>query len=253
MKVQKNGFVSKIILGLLLICSLPLTAQTINTKQLNLIVTYPDSVIKLTAYNGDKQVKVKDNCLYYWYANNQVHCNKAGYSGKLLDGTYSVFDRAQKLIAAGTYKMGRKDGVWKYWYTNGQLKTVEEWSNGSIENKKLFSSAGDLQQYIPYKNGLIHGKVNSFEKDSTIVTKYKKGEIVTPKPKKAKKFKEKMTKHGKKSNKKEAKSVDKKTGKEKASCKYCKKLKTIFKKKEKNSSEKKETVKTSKEKRKVKE
>lgn len=186
MEVKKNGFVSKLILGLILLCGLPLTAQTVNTKQLNLIVTYPDSVIKLTAYNGDKQVKVKDNCLYYWYANNQVHCNKAGYSGKLLDGTYTVFDRSQKLIAAGNYKMGRKDGVWKYWYTNGQLKTVEEWSNGSIENKKLFISAGGLQQCIPYKNGLIHGKVKSFEKDSTIVTKYKKGEIVIPKIKKEK-------------------------------------------------------------------
>ena len=59
-----------------------------------------------------------------------VNRNESDRSGLALeDGTYKEYSDSV-LVARGKYKNGKPDGIWTYWYTNGQMKAEGHYKNG---------------------------------------------------------------------------------------------------------------------------
>lgn len=82
-------------------------------------------------------ISVKANLQYYWYSANMIHDTQGGYSGRLLNGLYSVFYLNKNLKEQGNFKKGLKDGTWKTWKEDGSLSATAIWERGvEIKGKK---------------------------------------------------------------------------------------------------------------------
>ncbi|MGB3590198.1 MAG: hypothetical protein WBA16_00800 [Nonlabens sp.] len=57
---------------------------------------------------------------------------QASYVNGIVDGAFSKYHRDGKLKEQGTYKMMRKNGVWKYYDQKGMLQRTETYQNGSM-------------------------------------------------------------------------------------------------------------------------
>lgn len=74
--------------------------------------------------------ELKNNLQYHWYSNDLLGANYGGFNGYLLNGYYKKLNLKGNLIEQGSFSDGLKDGVWKYWYANGNLKRLEKWVKG---------------------------------------------------------------------------------------------------------------------------
>jgi hypothetical protein len=81
------------------------------------------------------QNELKNNLQYHWYLSDKFGSNYGGYNGYLLNGIYKKVDLKGNLLEQGIFSYGLKDGVWKYWYPNGDLKRVEMWGKGILSSK----------------------------------------------------------------------------------------------------------------------
>lgn len=84
----------------------------------------------------------------------------------------------------GEYKLGKKEGIHKEWYDDGQLKSVEEWKEFKIISKSFYHDNGQLwyksndDEYKEYydngqiaktsqkKNGKLFGTHKTFYKSN---------------------------------------------------------------------------------------
>lgn len=90
--------------------------------------------------------------LYFWYQNESIHKNKGGYSGFLLHGVYEQFNQFSNMLCQGSFSIGCKVGNWKYWYANGQLKCLEQWTKGKRNGLfRYYSAEGDIDSIVSYK------------------------------------------------------------------------------------------------------
>jgi antitoxin component YwqK of YwqJK toxin-antitoxin module len=115
-----------------------------------------DSVVHFKILVETESVKLDNNLIYYWHNKGQICSNQGGYAGELLHGEYLVFNLDKKLITKGNLKEGLRIGVWKSWYENGNLKSVHEYSNGTLNGKsEFYSPQGKLNASYQYKKGEV--------------------------------------------------------------------------------------------------
>ena len=69
-----------------------------------IVITSADSIVYANAL---MEVPKRHNTdiakNYYWYASNKISTNKGGYSGKLLDGSFEVYDVHGNLLKQGFF------------------------------------------------------------------------------------------------------------------------------------------------------
>jgi hypothetical protein len=185
MDKQKNGFINKIMLATFfagIFCNVFGTNFYEDKKEMEIVVTSIDSILKVHISTENKQIKTKVNNIYYWYAANHVFNNQGGYSGKLLIGEYRVFGKKGELLTFGNFKNGLKHGDWKYWNYNGQILKQESWRKGELNGTICeYTPEGKLYKRTSYRHGLKNGKEELFKADTVLVKKYKNGEIQIPK------------------------------------------------------------------------
>jgi hypothetical protein len=80
---------------------------------------------------------------YYWYDNGNIRITQSGIFGYPLHGKYTVYDLEENILLSGSFETGLKNGEWKYWYKNGNLKRVETFKKGEmIAEPELFDING---------------------------------------------------------------------------------------------------------------
>lgn len=146
------------------------------------VISSEDSVIRANILIMPVELKLEDELFYYWYNKGQINRNMGGYSGDLLSGDYLVFDNNKNMITRGAFYYGLKDGTWKYWYHDGNIKRIENWEMGRLDGEiKIYNKSRGILKTVYYKDGLkIDPKIQkqeilkiklSKEKSDTTVTK----------------------------------------------------------------------------------
>ncbi len=201
-----------------------------------------------------KQSSFNANKMYYWFKSGEIHSSVASAGGFVLHSDYTKYYRSNQLAEKGSFNYGLKNGLWKDWYTNGQLKQIVGWKNG-VKNGKFatYDSIGNATQKGAYNNNIKTGAWIDLKTNDTIV--YKKGEVFNPETEKESFFKRlfkkkdstKTKKANPKTQKKKAstkKSSKKKSSSKKATAKQPKKegfFKRLFKKKDKTTTTRKKS------------
>lgn len=139
--------------------------RDINYRPLN-IRTIKDSLqmIYFSLYTGEKPIMAKDNCRYYWFANNRIQQSVGDYSGHLLHGTYSIFTSGGALHEKGVFKYGLKTDTWTEWEPSGDIKYRIKYSKGEVKdtvktswtNKKLTRNNDKEIDSRPDTTNLLH-------------------------------------------------------------------------------------------------
>ena len=112
-------------------------------REINL--NYNDSSINFYVNTLDPRWKPKQGLRYYWYSMEKINSNIGGFSGKLLQGQYTVYDNDNNMLTQGSFNNGLKDGTWNTWYSNGKLKFTCRWKNGIIKDGCLcFDQSGNI-------------------------------------------------------------------------------------------------------------
>ncbi len=119
---------------------------------------------------SNKDIKHKKQNTYFWYQLNKIHSNVGGSHGKVLHGSYLKKEiKSNQLIENGFFKNGLKDGMWKEWYLNGNLNTIENWDKGTLQGKFIsFNKDGSPLWKGKYNNGKKTGSWINFQKGDTI-------------------------------------------------------------------------------------
>lgn len=171
-----------IILLILVILNVDVEAQANkkNYRTRMIVVNYPDSIIKTNVLLDKIDIELNNTTIYYWSAYGEIHANKGGYSGQLLCGSYQVFDVDNNLITQGAIQNGVKNGSWKSWYNNGEIKSLEIWKKGVLEGKQIsYTQLGDLKSIQNFRKGKRHGLQEYFRSGQLVeVKKYTRGRFV---------------------------------------------------------------------------
>jgi uncharacterized protein len=106
-----------------------------------------------------------------WYNNtNQLTSIGRMESDKRLGPWLFFFSNGERQ-AEGMYNdAGVKSGVWKYYYDNGKVKSVENYENGEVT---VFSEKGNKGEYFFLKDNAIHGDVTLYYDNGPIKEKLK--------------------------------------------------------------------------------
>jgi len=148
----------------------------VNTDIRSIVLNCPDSTIKFEILNTDKSFKIDDELIYYWYSTDKINTNRGGINGKPLHGFYHVTSKKGGLLVQGIYKLGLKDGKWKYWYSDGELKKVEIWKKGKLNGTQInYTCSGKVENELNYTAGLLNGKCYYHIADTVITKEYKNG------------------------------------------------------------------------------
>lgn len=153
-------------------------------KTRELFLNFPDSMLKLNILAKPFQAKRLHNEIYYWYSSEMIFCNRGSFSGSLLHGRYCVYDKKKRLIQEGHFHYGLKEGIWKSWYENGELKSSVTWKKGSKYGEAVYyDKYGKMQQRANYKNDFLNGLFTYYKGKEEINVRYKKGIEIKKKPK----------------------------------------------------------------------
>lgn len=123
---------------------------------------------------------VKQDLYYHWYNANMIHVTQGGYSGKLLNGTYTELYLNKNVKVQGSFKNGLMHNTWKTWNINGLLINVYNWDEGIMNGEfRLYDGKGKVLEKGTYKKGRLNGLVRTYsEPDSVKVVNYADGKIV---------------------------------------------------------------------------
>ncbi len=106
-----------------------------------------------------KEIKPNLDDYYYTVINRKVYKTRGGYTGKLLHGEYMEQYITGELLTKGTFFLGRKDGVWKVWFPNGELKEVITWKKGGKDGEfREYNNIGELLEKGKFHNGSMNVK-----------------------------------------------------------------------------------------------
>lgn len=91
---------------------------------------------------------------YYWKGPTQILRTAGAYDGKLLTGAYQLTSRNGNLLGSGTFKNGRKTGLWQTWRADGTPLTRSQWRQGKQRGKmQAYDEAGQLRKpVVPLKS-----------------------------------------------------------------------------------------------------
>ena len=141
-----------------LVLSVSLFAQKIDELEYLLkqnVSVHNDSVNITTQILVEEQaVKINDETLYYWYKAGRIHQSRGGLAGDVLHGNYVEYFENGNIKIQGVFFLGTKDETWKEWYSNGELKTIQNWKKGVLHGEsKMFGLNGKVSSLKKYKNG----------------------------------------------------------------------------------------------------
>lgn len=141
---------------------------------------------KFEVLTENKSIKTDKRITYYWFAFNTINSTMGGFSGKILDGSYSCFYLSNTLKEKGMFKKGLKNGEWRAWNENGALKEIINYKHGiKCGVNEIYSTDGKLLTKKEYKNDLLDGKYIQYNSDSIVYQKkFLKGIEIKEKPKK---------------------------------------------------------------------
>ncbi len=121
--------------------------------------------------------KLNDSVVYYSFFQGDIVGNKGSYYGNLLHGDYVKLLDTGKIEEQGQYRFGTKNGKWKYWNSNGELKRIENWKNGLLNGDYWKQDSLGNRYEINYKNNVKNSE--KIQIDSlVIIRKYKKGYLI---------------------------------------------------------------------------
>ena len=63
---------------------------------------------------------------------------KGTYKNGKRDGVWEMYHLNGQLWMEGTYKDGKKEGVWEYYWDNGQLSVKETYKDGKVIKEEKF-------------------------------------------------------------------------------------------------------------------
>jgi len=122
-----------------------------NRKKPITVVSGDTAVIFYIRKDGISNVREKRQ--YHYYFHGQVFQNQGAYLGHLLEGEFVRLDGNGRLLEKGTFKDGLKQGEWKRWYANGELKGEQLWRNGKPAKTRFeYTVDGDKIKYCLKKN-----------------------------------------------------------------------------------------------------
>ena len=118
---------------------------------------------KFEVLTENKSIKTDKHRTYYWFAFNSINSTMGGYSGKVLDGSYSCFYLSNTLKEKGVFKKGLKNGEWRSWNENGALKEIINYKHGiKCGLNEIYSNEGKLLFKKEYKDDLLNGKYRRY-------------------------------------------------------------------------------------------
>ena len=97
-------------------------------------------------------------------------------TGEVVQDFTITVDSTKKTFSS--FAKGRREGEWKTWYANGQLKTNYTYIKDQIEGIfTYYDSAGTTIKTETYKKSILEGITSDFNENSTLrmTTTYKKG------------------------------------------------------------------------------
>lgn len=156
-------------------------AYTVNRVRIN----DTDKTVLAEILPVDPLPTPKPQLNYYWYSANEIHILQGGFSGQLLNGSYTEYYKNKNVRTQGTYKKGLKNGEWKLWNMSGKLMEITNW-NAGIKRGDFFEydQDGRLSKSGSYKEDELDGPVRFYlGKDSIKTIRYKSGHIVQGKHK----------------------------------------------------------------------
>jgi len=123
---------------------------------------------------------IRSDRSYYWWGGKQIQVTQGGYSGKLLNGVFTVYYLNKQLKQQGLFKKGLKNGEWKEWNEQGKLILRTNFVEGIASgNFYKYNDLGELKEQGTYKNGKIDGELKKYiSADSVAISKYKNGMLV---------------------------------------------------------------------------
>lgn len=141
------------------------------------IINYDDHSV-VTYTTPEKKVLPKNNSYYYWFSGNSINVTQAGFSGKLLNGSFQSFYLNKNLKESGQFVKGLKVGEWKNWNDQGVLTDKYSWKAGKKNGHyQKFNTDGKAVEYGSFRNDLLEGK-RTVIGDSLQIDYYKKGKVV---------------------------------------------------------------------------
>lgn len=139
-----------------------------------------DKDFRYEFYTTDKKITPNKNKTYYWFKGGLIHEAQGGITGDLLDNKFIKMYHTNQLAEQGRFKKGVKVGVWKTWYQNGLLATVQNWNDGLRSGSYLhYDQNGILIETGRFMSNLKNGKWINVENKDTIL--YKKGKNIKQK------------------------------------------------------------------------
>lgn len=158
-----------------------------------------DTNFRYEFYTIKKNIKPKANKSYFWFKGGSIHSAQSGIAGDLLHDKFTKFYHSNQLAEQGHFKNGLKIGIWKSWYENGALETIQNFKSGFLNGSYItFNNKGEIVEKGHFIKGLKNGKWINLERKDTII--YKKGKIFNKKIKPLKETKKTDNKDTRKSN-----------------------------------------------------
>jgi antitoxin component YwqK of YwqJK toxin-antitoxin module len=96
-----------------------------------------------------------------WYNDDKQLVELGNKNGDLRVGKWRFYATNYVMIAEGEFDdKGVKKGIWKYYYRDGTLKSIEDESTGEVHS---YNTHGELRYHYFVKHGQPHGEVRIFD------------------------------------------------------------------------------------------
>ena len=78
---------------------------------------------------------------------------------------FEITQTASNLIEDGSYKLGKKDGTWKYYAGNGPLIRESNYSEGLRNGKEIIYSGNGKEKLkeMTFKENMLHGSMKIYK------------------------------------------------------------------------------------------
>lgn len=90
------------------------------------------------------------------------------YRNGLKNGEYRLYYTNGQLRESGTFVDGKLDGVYEEFWGNGQLSGKAIYSQGVIINDEKYHESGELKKKTNFKNGLKSGEVKIYYSNGNV-------------------------------------------------------------------------------------
>jgi antitoxin component YwqK of YwqJK toxin-antitoxin module len=100
-----------------------------------IVIHVGDTVVKTKILVANENLSLDIAKPYYWYGNGNIFSNYGACGGLMLHGPYNVF-LSGRLIAAGKFEKGLKEGNWVMWDMSGTVIESVLWRKGVLARNR---------------------------------------------------------------------------------------------------------------------